>query len=603
MSDNVESKKDSLVKSNRENSIQINNLDDLSRVSQMFLDSGFFGDIQKAAQAGVKIMAGMELDIPPMAAMREVHVFEGNTSLSGPLLAALIKRSDKYDYRIKGVNNRGAKIAFFEHGEHVGDASFTLQDAKDAGLMHKPNWKKYRKDMFVWRALSRGKRMYAPEIGYGSLYLKGEIPQDGSQKSDEWKGEAPGTGEDDYTDVDFNEVDEGKSKPESNKKDEDDLVPPEGTEVDSSGSEPDWDEEIRQIDHNLSEYEVGETLKEKIRDENQDIEAWPTEPRKKALDVLQKHWERFPDGYFSNNAGESEEDSEEESIEEEYKEVIDKIKNILSKQEGEDIIDAIDYYKPQTEDWNDEWQEKVNRVFEKHKKRYKEEKADSKKSKKKNKKNMSWNQRMEKCRNLLEDSLEKSKGGVQPLQGMINNLGSAISKANVTDEQIAEYKREVLPYRTIVCLRSTVTADGVDENVFNDALQDFVDELNRWPNGLDDKAKTAHDMVVEEANSIADNIDGFEVAIMEADEDEPTSEMQMVLPNRRLEDLLEDEKLTRQSKLIKNGYKTTRVVQDAIERGVLKDISGIGMKTAKKIEKELESLKVEVEVNTENPFE
>jgi len=36
---------------------------------------------------------------------------------------------------------------------------------------------------------------------------------------------------------------------------------------------------------------------------------------------------------------------------------------------------------------------------------------------------------------------------------------------------------------------------------------------------------------------------------------------------------------------------------------VLKDISGIGMKTAKKIEKELESLKVEVEVNTENPFE
>jgi hypothetical protein len=577
-----------LITGDGSNPVQINTLDDLARLSEMFVKSGFFGDIKDAAQAGVKILAGMELDIPAMAAMREIHVFEGNTSLSGPLLAALIKRSDKYDYRIEGVNDEGAKISFYENGEHVGDSTFTMKDAKEAGLLKKQNWRKYKKDMYVWRALARGKRWYAPEIGYGSIYLKGEIPEDGSPNDEEWKGNAPGPDveqKDSGSDADFGmEVEDVEPEEEY----DDDLVPPEGTEVDESNvGEPDWESEINAIDHNLGEYEPGDGLKRELRDINNDVADWPTEPRKRALEVLDKHWDRIPD-------------------DEEYQKVYDKCKRILGDQKGEDIIEAIDHFKPQTQEWPDDWKEKMYRLFEKHKKRYNEWKkgkaSSSSNGRGDSSSDMSWEDRMEKCINILDKNLEKSKGGVQPLQGTINNLGSAIAKADVTNEQMADFQRTVLPYKTIVQLRSTVNSEGIDENQFNTVLSDFVEQLNSWAGEVPQEAQEAHDMVLDEARKIADQVEGFTIELEDETEDEEGS-TQMILPNKELESLPEDQQLERQDKLIENGLKTTRVVQDAINRDVLRNISGIGMKTEKKIQQQLNNLKEEIQVTDENPFE
>jgi hypothetical protein len=160
-------------------SIQIQSIDDVSRVAQMMAKSGFFDDAKSAAQAGVKIMAGMELGIPPVAAVRGVYVLDGNTCLSSGLLAALIKQHPRYDYKVVEATDERAELAFFENGEEQGTASFSMEEARsiDHGskkLAQKDNWQNYPSDMCFSRALSRGRRRFCPDIGNG-IYTPDEM--------------------------------------------------------------------------------------------------------------------------------------------------------------------------------------------------------------------------------------------------------------------------------------------------------------------------------------------------------------------------------------------------------------------------------------------
>jgi hypothetical protein len=152
-----------------------NDLDEIARIANMMAQSGFFDDAKTAAQAGVKILAGRELGIPEMAAMRGVHVMKGNTTLSGPLLAALIKRHPRYDYDVVEATDERAEIAFYDSGDKAGTASFSWQEAENIGLTSKQNWRHYPSDMLFWRALTRGQRRYAPDVGMGAVYTADEL--------------------------------------------------------------------------------------------------------------------------------------------------------------------------------------------------------------------------------------------------------------------------------------------------------------------------------------------------------------------------------------------------------------------------------------------
>ena len=198
-------------------SLEIQSLDDVARVADMIMQSGLFDDVKSAEQAGVKIIAGLEIGVPPMAAQRSIHVFDGNTTLSGPLLASLIKQHPRYDYRPRQVNSEGAKIAFFENGEEVGSASFTKEDAKRANLLRKRNWRQYPADMYMWRALARGQRWYCPDVGSGPLYVPDEMGVE--------------------TDDENNPVDVGEARVVDETPDPE-PAPPQGPQGDTTPSEP-----------------------------------------------------------------------------------------------------------------------------------------------------------------------------------------------------------------------------------------------------------------------------------------------------------------------------------------------------------------------------
>lgn len=148
---------------------------DLQRMGALLASSGYFKDARDMAQAAVKIQAGAELGIPPVAAMSSIHIVEGKPTLSAVLMGALVKRSGRYNYRVVEHTSEKCVIAFFEDKEQVGVSSFTYDDAQAAGVTRNPTWNKYRRNMLFARAMSNGCRWYCPDVFGGPIYTPEEL--------------------------------------------------------------------------------------------------------------------------------------------------------------------------------------------------------------------------------------------------------------------------------------------------------------------------------------------------------------------------------------------------------------------------------------------
>lgn len=150
--------------------------DQLQRAALALQKSGFFPDVKSEAQAIVKVMAGAELGIPPFASMTGIHIIQGKPALGANVIATLVKNDPRYDYRVKVCNAENCVLIWFENGNQVGEAGFTMTEAQAANLNGKENWKKFPSDMLFARAISRGARRYAPGIFGGSpVYTPDEL--------------------------------------------------------------------------------------------------------------------------------------------------------------------------------------------------------------------------------------------------------------------------------------------------------------------------------------------------------------------------------------------------------------------------------------------
>lgn len=187
--------------SENSSALTVQSLDDIKRLSSIFIGSGMFkGDkslsqTQQMYQAGVKIIAGVEFGIQPFAAMRGISIINGNAEMSANLMAAKVKKHPKYDYRVKQWDSNGCVITFYEipypgaprkDWEELGDSSFNEDDAKTAGLLSNPTWRKFPRNMCFARAISNGVRIYTPDVFYGApVYVEGEISGEFDSKPEE----------------------------------------------------------------------------------------------------------------------------------------------------------------------------------------------------------------------------------------------------------------------------------------------------------------------------------------------------------------------------------------------------------------------------------
>jgi hypothetical protein len=148
---------------------------DLQQLGALVASSAYFSDAKEAAQAAVKIMAGAELGIGPIASMRGIDIIKGEVSLAAGMVAALVRRSGVYDYRVVEWTNEACEIVFTRKGRPLTPPSiFTLQDAERANLKG-DNYRKFPRNMLFARAMTNGARVHCPEVFVGAVYTQDEL--------------------------------------------------------------------------------------------------------------------------------------------------------------------------------------------------------------------------------------------------------------------------------------------------------------------------------------------------------------------------------------------------------------------------------------------
>ena len=151
-------------------------------VAGIFRQSGMFPDIQSEAQAATKIIIGRGLGLTDFDAMSGLHIIKGKAVLAANLMAAAIKRSGKYDYRVTVNTDTECVIEFYAGANRIGECRFTMEDAKRAGLGG-DNWRKYPRAMLFARCISAGYKTHCPDaLGAAPVYVEAhgetEIPDD-----------------------------------------------------------------------------------------------------------------------------------------------------------------------------------------------------------------------------------------------------------------------------------------------------------------------------------------------------------------------------------------------------------------------------------------
>lgn len=156
-------------------------MDDLSKMSTAFAISGMFPDIKSAAQAMVKIQAGLEIGIKPFAAMTGIHIILGKPEIGAGICAGRVKASGKYDYSVKELTNEKCSIDFYEGEKFIGNSTFSIEDAKKAGTK---NTDKFPRNMLFSRAISNGVKWFTPDVFDVVLYTEGELEPDKTETVD-----------------------------------------------------------------------------------------------------------------------------------------------------------------------------------------------------------------------------------------------------------------------------------------------------------------------------------------------------------------------------------------------------------------------------------
>ena len=159
--------------------------DDVEKAAKAMAASGFFQDTKQASQAIVKILAAREIGFGPFAGMTGINIIQGKPAFGANIMAAAVKRSGRYNYRVTEMTDKACTIEFLEFlggkWQSVGISSFNSDDARKAGTK---NLEKFPRNMLFARAMSNGVRWYCPDVMNGStIYtpeeLGAEIDQDG----------------------------------------------------------------------------------------------------------------------------------------------------------------------------------------------------------------------------------------------------------------------------------------------------------------------------------------------------------------------------------------------------------------------------------------
>ncbi len=141
---------------------------DMLTMGQELVRTGFLPDhIKNGAQAAAIILAGRELGMPPMRALRSIFLVKGKITESADSQLARFK-TDGGRAQFKTLDDTRA-VLWLKHpngDEHT--ETFTMEDAKRAGLVSSGMYSKFSKAMLRSRSITAGLKSIGWEGGAGA---------------------------------------------------------------------------------------------------------------------------------------------------------------------------------------------------------------------------------------------------------------------------------------------------------------------------------------------------------------------------------------------------------------------------------------------------
>lgn len=156
--------------------LQIGSVDDAYRMAQALGRSGLVPSALRGKPDDILVVLlwSQSLGIDPMPGLAGIHVIDGRAGLSAEMIVALVHRHPdcRYFRCVESTPERSTYETLREGSPEPTTLTWTIEDAKRAGLLGKQNWKKYPAEMLRARAAKNLGMAEFPDI------LLGVVTQD-----------------------------------------------------------------------------------------------------------------------------------------------------------------------------------------------------------------------------------------------------------------------------------------------------------------------------------------------------------------------------------------------------------------------------------------
>jgi len=121
--------------------------------------------IDSPEKAFAVILAGWELGVRPMTALRHVFVVNGRTEPDAQLMMGLVRaRDETAEFIFHRTDGTECEVELRRGGRSVVRLAYTAAMAKASGQITKGAWTSYPADMLRWAAVKRACRLGAPDL-------------------------------------------------------------------------------------------------------------------------------------------------------------------------------------------------------------------------------------------------------------------------------------------------------------------------------------------------------------------------------------------------------------------------------------------------------
>lgn len=174
MSDNLQIATIDMTEAPKPMMLSVGTYDEALRLGKLCVAAGLCPDERDEAKAAIKILAGIEMGLGPVASVQGlwIHQKTGKVGQHAELIKDQIAKHPRYSYETLEVNDDCASVQFFKDGKPLSDKNkgvitWTWERAVAAGFTSGPNgqtWQKHKRNMLFKQCIVDGARFYCPGL-------------------------------------------------------------------------------------------------------------------------------------------------------------------------------------------------------------------------------------------------------------------------------------------------------------------------------------------------------------------------------------------------------------------------------------------------------